>query len=138
MMTPDDVPLHFSRETIVVALTTVTFAYVVFDDRDDDEYVLGQLFAIYVGTRLSDGPDDPVQARDAFVEWMRGHAPDGSLARFASADAAHLDNWYRHVLRDAAEHSVDLRELRPALMSIDAVLLFFEKSQDTNVQDPGN
>jgi hypothetical protein len=90
----------------------------VFDERGEDAGVLGQLFAIYVGTRLSDGPDDPVQARDAFVEWMRGHAPDGSLARFASADAAHLDQGYRNVLPVAAEHSVDLRELRSALMSI--------------------
>jgi hypothetical protein len=82
-----------------------------------------------VGTRLSGAPDDPVQARDAFVEWMRGHAPDGSLARFASADPAHLDNWYRNVPTVAAEHSVDLRELRPALMSIPAVIAFLNRQQ---------
>jgi hypothetical protein len=125
MMTPDDVPLHFSRETIVVAFSIYQIGgRVVFDERGEDADVLGQLFAIYVGTRLSGAPDDPVQARDAFVEWMGGHAPDGSLARIASADAAHLDNWYRNVLPVAAEHSVDLRELRPALMSIPAVIAF--------------
>jgi hypothetical protein len=103
----------------------------VFDERfeDGDAYVLGQLFAIYVGTRLSGAPDDPVQARDAFVEWMRGHAPDGSLVRFASADAARLDNFYRSVFPVAAEHSVDLRELRPALMSIPAVIEFLNRQQ---------
>jgi hypothetical protein len=129
MMTPDDVPLHFSRATIVVAVSIhQTGGHLVFDGGEDAD-VLGQLFAIYVGTRLSDGPDDPVQARDAFVEWMRGHAPDGSLARFASADAAHLDEWYRGVLPVAAQHSVDLRELRPALMSIPAVIAFVARQQ---------
>jgi hypothetical protein len=78
MMTPDDVPLHFSRETIVVAVSTCLMGGSLVFDRGEEADVLGRLFAIYVGTRLSDGPDDPVQARDAFVEWMRGHAPDGS------------------------------------------------------------
>jgi hypothetical protein len=128
-MTPDDVPLHFSRETIVVAVTTCLMGGSLVFDRGEDADVLGQLFAIYVGTRLSGAPDDPVQARDTFVEWMRGHAPDGSLARFASADAAHLDDWYRNVLRVAAEHSVDRRELRPALMSISAVTAFWARQQ---------
>jgi hypothetical protein len=125
MITEDEVPLHFDRDTIIVAVSAwMTGGSQVFDD-DPDAHVLGQLFALYVGTRLGDRPGDPIQARDSFVERARGQVPAASLARFASADAADLDRWYQNILGLAEEHSVDLRELRPALMSISVVIKYF-------------
>jgi hypothetical protein len=130
-MRAEDVPIHFGQATITVAVTTLLIgASDVFAGAEDDQ-VLGQLFAIFMGRRIERllRQEELRTAAELteFVASAQDVVSASTLARFAAVDPDLIDTWYGHILNLAAESNVDLAELSKALVSIAAVKSFFSK-----------
>jgi len=127
----EDVPIHFGQAAITVAVTTWMIGVSdVFADAEDDQ-ILGQLFAIFMGRRmerrLRQEELDTAAELTEFVADAEDVVPASTLARFTAVDPGLIDTWYGHILNLAAESNVDLAELSKALISIAAVKSFFSK-----------